>query len=731
MYFCSFVDPSCDNDVVSFEKVHRSRLLFSENSNEFIVSFNAKVIAFQHNTGMVEIFKLVQHTTFLIFFVRFTLSHNNIPNIVSYDLFLDSSVDRLLSNGVMPCEKIFSQLLLTWRSMLYFDPTFYHQMHGDLAKNMRLQENNNIRRNQVQLNDAGWQRSHRLTEKDNAKVNLMVRSCNANVLHSLPVGKTHMYNIAYNVLHRRKQDALGTTIETHGGIFLGPRRDVSVLAAVMLSKDVSKPPQVGSFVESFYVPCTSTLLVVPNHLVGCWMNSVKKYTGDSLVVLQLRQHKDFKKQTIGEIASADLVICSENMFNCYNDSSGWDAVNWTRQRTCLQRDPTYYDNPVSNIALNFFHWCRVIFDQFHSLTHLLLNEVTAQNILTHRGVWFLSSNFILPIRQLREAMTRFCIKENIDIANTFVNSTIVSRLPVPPTRMTTKHSVSLTEAERERYVSLIHMFKDSEVILQQLSGFGKSNVGNKHIRVIQKFSDIYEWARDRYTVKMARATSEVSLQHLGRQHQHLQQQILRIASAEQRHSSSEEKCNICYNTNISCITICGHCFCWQCLFKSLQRNESCPMCRSPILYGDACEIQHNSSFRTRQTHVLNTICNLAEVGGQRVVVVAEHQWALQECRRLLLERNVTSRRMYGSVRTCQLSYENFSDKKTNILLLPIKKMNGLLSLNFDHVVFLYAPRGDVNLNEFLDQNENVNAVNIHFFETEDTVENKYWQQLFT
>ena len=47
----------------------------------------------------------------------------------------------------------------------------------------------------------------------------------------------------------------------------------------------------------------------------------------------------------------------------------------------------------------------------------------------------------------------------------------------------------------------------------------------------------------------------------------------------------QNECSICYDslgeTN-NCITPCGHVFCFECMMKSLNRNNSCPCCRAPL-----------------------------------------------------------------------------------------------------------------------------------------------------
>ena len=51
----------------------------------------------------------------------------------------------------------------------------------------------------------------------------------------------------------------------------------------------------------------------------------------------------------------------------------------------------------------------------------------------------------------------------------------------------------------------------------------------------------------------------------------------------------KKECAICYEvigtTNV-CVTPCGHDFCFKCMIKSFQINDTCPMCRTTYLEKD-------------------------------------------------------------------------------------------------------------------------------------------------
>ena len=47
----------------------------------------------------------------------------------------------------------------------------------------------------------------------------------------------------------------------------------------------------------------------------------------------------------------------------------------------------------------------------------------------------------------------------------------------------------------------------------------------------------------------------------------------------------QNECSICYESlgeKNNCITPCGHVFCFECMMKALNRNNSCPCCRAPL-----------------------------------------------------------------------------------------------------------------------------------------------------
>lgn len=50
-------------------------------------------------------------------------------------------------------------------------------------------------------------------------------------------------------------------------------------------------------------------------------------------------------------------------------------------------------------------------------------------------------------------------------------------------------------------------------------------------------------------------------------------------------NQEEQECCICYETigaQNNCTTPCGHSFCFECMMKSLGRNNTCPCCRAVL-----------------------------------------------------------------------------------------------------------------------------------------------------
>lgn len=754
MYFCSFVElEHAATPCVNVEPLCRSELLYSIRAGEFIASREEGYLIVQKSRTVPEVYKLIRQEDTARFFRCFVTYRCGAPgcrtSAVSYDVFIDGDRfdEALINETSMPCEKIFLKLLHRRRHLMYFDRTHLPSLPPLLWERVRRSTSEDVvvRRNRVRLNDEGWQRTCRLNDSDNDRLNrlLAVKASTVHAVKLLPLGSHHVYNLSRSLLYRTDENMPSVRFtqgcRARGGLLVGGGggRVTSVVAAVSLSRTMPTP-NASSLVRSFYVPSRATLIVVPNHLVGFWVEKVRQTNG-ALRIVQLRQHKDFKKQTIGDASGADIVICSENMFVTYTlkHDSRWDSAAWTMQRVALEQDETHESNPISNNSLTYFNWRRIVFDQYQRLSHLL-TESTARSMQAQYGVWFLSAVDTVPSPSLRNIMMAFMTYDDdplgIDPSGVgmvgMVDSTAVTRTGLA-SFLTTRHVVPLTPDEWERYSALEDVCRahENETVLQQLSGFGSAQ-GGQYIKLIERFHDVDKYIQHRYATRLSH-TGDEDTDTLRRRQQHFSQKIA-ILHANRNQGQQLETCSICYSNSVSCIVMCGHCFCWRCLFKSLKRSKSCPLCRCTIYSGDAVEFR-TDRFKTRRERFLAAVQTF-QAADQRVVIVCQHRVPLQQCRKHLLDRGIMCRRLYGSVRTMQLSYEKFQARKINVLLLPLSNLHGLTLDSVDHVMFVYAPLNDGVIVDVRRLNENSNMINLHYFESSfndaTTVESEQWRKLF-
>ena len=63
---------------------------------------------------------------------------------------------------------------------------------------------------------------------------------------------------------------------------------------------------------------------------------------------------------------------------------------------------------------------------------------------------------------------------------------------------------------------------------------------------------------------------------------------LKIQDAWRKYQESKDSCPICLRIigEDSCKTKCGHLFCTECLLKTVQKKNSCPMCRDELIKSD-------------------------------------------------------------------------------------------------------------------------------------------------
>jgi len=69
--------------------------------------------------------------------------------------------------------------------------------------------------------------------------------------------------------------------------------------------------------------------------------------------------------------------------------------------------------------------------------------------------------------------------------------------------------------------------------------------------------------------------------------------------AESNSASPTFRCHICLESNISepVVTTCGHLYCWPCLYRWLEKEVVCPLCKASVrqvipIYATANEEQH-------------------------------------------------------------------------------------------------------------------------------------------
>ena len=118
------------------------------------------------------------------------------------------------------------------------------------------------------------------------------------------------------------------------------------------------------------------------------------------------------------------------------------------------------------------------------------------------------------------------------------------------------------------------------------------------------------------------------------------------------------ECSICLDVveNHICQTICGHTFHSYCIFKSLQRNAKCPMCRYPLMIQNEDterneiprSFQESRDIRVRE-EIENRIISLQESRDMRVRELENRIISLQESRGMRVrEREHFRRRSHQS-----------------------------------------------------------------------------------
>ena len=368
----------------------------------------------------------------------------------------------------------------------------------------------------------------------------------------------------------------------------------------------------------------ATLVICPAQVVQHWVDELGKHIQRPLVIKLITTRRDLQSIRYDEIACADYVIVSFNFF-CnpqfreFSDHySPLSPFNVRCETLIDELDRVAIDELGArlNPFLMYFHWHRVIVDEFHELDQVVHSNVTQAVMSLQADIrWMISGspfmNAAAMIRNIRQFMWPACWSEYGIIIHIMKHHVVYDKnCHVKLPQLTEKVLwTKMTQTERSVYEGL-----QAHGRLQQLracASIGITSIVQNAPLSVSNLDEMHAVIRSHMKLEHEDVTSRLNLVR-----ERLQTfstndpldgntrfaQLYRESRAEEERLGAREKdiarsltflehnlptvstsdCPICLCTmpnEVAVIKSCGHAFCKECLSIALSKFARCPSCR--------------------------------------------------------------------------------------------------------------------------------------------------------
>lgn len=529
----------------------------------------------------------------------------------------------------------------------------------------------------------------------------------------------------------------------------------------------------------------ATLIIVPQNLPGQWVEEIHKFLpapGTPRVVC-IADVKDAKQHTFRSLLEADIVITTTNFLKCktYNEHMEQTLCNVLGQvdrRYCRDKYAIRCGARAIHILrstpgyplIEMVHWKRVVVDEIHEYFYASTAARDRQRhlrILEADRWWGLTGT---PNRATSEAVQAFyfflvpklcddaqqyhhhpCLQSAVEHVLLRSHSDCPSHVSVRhvlhPVRLTAQERILLDSHETVSLERVVHICTTFAAHAEEETG--KQMTLPEIAAVLQVKR---EWAVANAKAEVARAEEELRRQSddddrgdelrelLEERHRRCDTACRELEFMRSRITALEagdESCPICLDSAARAITRCGHLFCYECIAKHAQANQTCPSCRAE-LRGPVSIIE----FADQDPMVAAVGSKLASLGrfvrdvaqrGERAVVFVQWRHLEDALVHALRCFGVEPLRLAGAHHARHATLQRFKHEPRHVLLLLLEQSSAGLHLACaQHAVFVHTvcETGMVSLEEQaigrIAREGQARSVQIHHFVAEHTREHSAW-----
>ena len=394
---------------------------------------------------------------------------------------------------------------------------------------------------------------------------------------------------------------------------------------VMISLILSHPKEFSTlgFIKN-KIESKATFVLCPNHLTKQWEIEINRATkGLKIIIIQTKLH--WNKVTYRDLMYADIVIVSLQFLEnkCYQKEKNYMPTEGKadfRVIDLMRRENAFETNSP---MFHHFQWHRVIIDEAHEI----INHSCREKYIYFTGTytWVVSGTpisdalSVIDILEFLSAKPKLALTLNEAKKFDWFPRKVLQPIFWRNTKMSVGDEFDvpfiveevvyfeLSDVERGMYLAADSQKQKRQICCHpQISSEDRNILGDKPkkleeireemithkvkertkankqmMEVMERLEELMEegekkkYLIDAKKVELAKFRSQIqSLSHSISYFESISQHITQ---------STNDPCSICLDqfSDIS-ITSCGHLFCYLCIKSSLEINQTCPLCRSPL-----------------------------------------------------------------------------------------------------------------------------------------------------
>ena len=536
----------------------------------------------------------------------------------------------------------------------------------------------------------------------------------------------------------------------------------------------------------------ATVIICPSQVVFHWKKELGKHVNRDVVIITLCTKKDFEL-SYEEIRSADYIIISFGIFNnaLIKDFSESYSPNCSISVRCQT-----YCNEIMRCSeqeldsrleyfLFLFDWYRVIVDEFHELdtNHSSISQYVFC-VRSHTRWMVSGSPFVNSISSVKSILQFLWMDGWNDYSllmtiarDHFVKNTEDFEIDLPPIREMVI-PIQITDIERNIYDSLQSQGRQQQ--LRACASLGLTSILRNNVRTVSSISDMRaivmeHMSRELNSIKTKLSSVVSSLEYISNNHDSGRiLQMRREGQAEKirlenrimdleislrfldcSSSDTADICTICYEQikDISSLKVCGHSFCYECITKWMNEQDTCPKCRRKVSKkkeyiirvkdqpSQDMDLEFENIRRSSGTKVANIVKYIkTKISEENLIVFSQYDDLLRDVGNILSEVGINVLYCRGSSKQKQSSIEIFSKSICNnvIMLSSTNSGSGCDLTSASHVIMLDVIDGQDDFVHAIEKQAisrcyrlgQTQRVNIIRFIIEDTIESTVYDKVY-